>query len=182
MQTNLNIKWVIEMDTLDAMRKIAKFEKVEEERHYPEFVLLTYQPIADILRHVTGHDTLNLGGKWIRKEKYYYFTRDGTSHRLKDIRALLYLLLSLLKHAGYYKKMKMDPHANPFIVQSMHFELIPQQDDGYSCGVFLMKYVELILAGVKTSWKSVFGQKGIKDIRKAIAIDIYTNGQLCNSQ
>ncbi|KAK3224396.1 hypothetical protein Dsin_011421 [Dipteronia sinensis] len=103
--------------------------------------------------------------------------RDGTSHRLKDVRAILYLLPSLLKHAGYYEEMKMDPHASPFTVQSMRSELIPQQDNGYSCGVFLMKYAELILAGVKTPWNSVFGQKDIKGIRKAIAIDIYTNGQ-----
>ncbi|KAK3230007.1 hypothetical protein Dsin_001888 [Dipteronia sinensis] len=107
--------------------------------------------------------------------------RDRTSHRLKDVRALLYLLPSLPKLAGYYEEMKMDPHASPFTVQRMGSELIPQQDDGYSCGVFLMKYAELILAGVKTPWKSVFGQKDIKDIRKAIVIDIYTNGQPCNS-
>ena len=50
-----------------------------------------------------------------------------------------------------------------------------------SCGAFLMKYAELIMAGVPTPWKSVFGQKNIKNIRKAIAIDIYTNGQLRNS-
>ncbi|KAK3195569.1 hypothetical protein Dsin_026879 [Dipteronia sinensis] len=87
----------------------------------------------------------------------------------------------MVEHAGYYEEMKMDPHASPFTVQNMHSELIPQQDDGYSYGVFLMKYAELILTGVKTSWKSVLGQKDIKDIRKAIAIDIYTNGQLCNS-
>ena len=50
-----------------------------------------------------------------------------------------------------------------------------------SCGAFLMKYAELIMAGVPTPWKSVFGQKNIKNIRKAIAIEIYTNGQLRNS-
>ncbi|KAK3221334.1 hypothetical protein Dsin_008359 [Dipteronia sinensis] len=213
-EVNLNMKWAIEMDTLDAMRKIAKFEKAEEERRqqketgsppspsqkkdrnknakkisdpsphavnvwedYPEFVPFDYQPSADILRHVTGHDLLY-------PEPWWIMDSDGTSHRLKDICALLYLLPSLLlKHVGYYEEMKMDPYASPFTVQSMHSELIPQQDGRYSCGVFLMKYAELILARVKTPWKSVFGQKDIKDIRKAkaIAIDIYTNGQLCNS-
>ncbi|KAK3198460.1 hypothetical protein Dsin_021875 [Dipteronia sinensis] len=210
--TNLNIKWAIEMDTLEAMRKIEKFEKAEKERRqqtetdYPEFVPLNYQPSPDILRHVTGHDLMypqpwcemdsvfipcHLPGHLVlchvlfNEGKVLFFDslneRDGTSHRLKDVCALLYLLPSLLKHAGYYEEMKMDPHASPFTVQSMGYELIPQQDDGYSCGVFLMKYAELILTGVKTPWKSVFGQKDIKDIRKAIAIDIYTNGQPCNS-
>ncbi|KAK3184184.1 hypothetical protein Dsin_031470 [Dipteronia sinensis] len=212
MQTNLNIKWAIEMDTLEAMRKIEKFEQAEKERRqqtetdYPEFIPLNYQPSPDILRHVTGHDFLypqpwwemdsvlipcHLPGHWVlchvlfKEGKMLLFDslneRDGTSHRLKDVCALLYLLPSLLKHAGYYEEMKMDPHASPFTVQSMRSELIPQQDDGYSCGVFLMKYAELILAGVKTPWNSVFGQKDIKGIRKAIAIDIYTNGQPCNS-
>ncbi|KAK3230108.1 hypothetical protein Dsin_001989 [Dipteronia sinensis] len=210
--TNLNIKWAIEMDTLEAMRKIYKFEQAEKERRqqtetdYPEFVALNYQPSPDILRHVTGHDLLypqpwwemdsvlipcHLPGHWVlchvlfKERKVLLFDslneRDETSHRLKDVCALLYLLPSLLKHTGYYEEMKMDPHASPFTVQSMGFELIPQQDDGYSCGVFLMKYAELILAGVKTPRKSVFGQKDIKDIRKAIAIDIYTNGHRCNS-
>ncbi|KAK3212263.1 hypothetical protein Dsin_016969 [Dipteronia sinensis] len=119
---------------------------------YPEFVPLNYQPSPDIPRHVTGHDLLYPQPWW-----------------------------EMDSHAGYYEEMKMDPHAIPFTVQSMRSELIPQQDDGYSCGVFLMKYAELILAGVKTPWNSVFGQKDIKGIRKAIAIDIYTNGQPCNS-
>ncbi|KAK3193852.1 hypothetical protein Dsin_025162 [Dipteronia sinensis] len=151
---------------------------------YPEFVPLNYKPSPDILRHVTGHDLLypqpwwemdsvlipcHLPGHWVlchvllKEGKVLLFDslneQDGTSHRLKDVRALLYLLPSLLKHAGYYKEMKMNPHASPFTVQSMGSELIPQQDDGYNCGVFLMKYAELILAGVKTPWNSVFRQK-----------------------
>ncbi|KAK3226121.1 hypothetical protein Dsin_005983 [Dipteronia sinensis] len=240
MQTNLNIKWAIEMDILEAMRKIEKFEQAEKERlqqtetgspqqkkdrktkskkisdpplhgvnvweDYPKFVPLNYRPSPDILRHVTGHDLLypqpwwemdsvlipcHLPGHWVlchvlfNEGKVLLFDslneRDGTSHRLKDVRAILYVLPSLLNHAGYYEEMKMDPHASPFTVQSMRSELIPQQDDGYSCGVFLMKYAELILAGVKTPWNSVFGQKDIKGIHNAIAIDIYTNGQPCNS-
>ena len=57
--------------------------------------------------------------------------RSGLSNQLKDIRALLYLLPSILKHAGYYQQMNIDPHATPFTVESMHSDLIPQQDDGY---------------------------------------------------
>ena len=50
-----------------------------------------------------------------------------------------------------------------------------------SCGAFLVKYAELIMAGVPTPWKSIFGQKNIKNFRKAVAFDIYTNGQVYNS-
>ncbi|KAK2653111.1 hypothetical protein Ddye_012967 [Dipteronia dyeriana] len=57
--------------------------------------------------------------------------RSGLSPRLKDIRFLLYLLPSMLKHAGYYQEMKMEPHATPFKAESMHSDIIPQQADGY---------------------------------------------------
>jgi hypothetical protein len=129
---------------------------------------------------------------------------------VKDIRGLLYLLPSVLKHAGYYQQKKMDPHSTPFTAESMHSDIIPQQDDGYvshiyllfmhfiyfpkdtnvwhfpsfnrnNCGAFLMKYAELIMAGVPTPWKSIFGPKNIKNIRKAIAIQIFSNGQPRNS-
>ncbi|KAK2655473.1 hypothetical protein Ddye_008525 [Dipteronia dyeriana] len=109
------------------------------------------------------------------------FFMSRLSPRLKDIRGLLYLLPSMLKHVGYYQEMKMEPHATPFKAESMHSDIFPQQDDRSSCGVFLMKYAELIMAGVPTPWKSIFGQKNIKNIRKPIAIDIFSNGQLCNS-
>lgn len=57
--------------------------------------------------------------------------KSGLSNRLKDIRGLLYLLPSVLKHAGYYQQTKIDPHATPFTAESLHSDLIPQQDDGY---------------------------------------------------
>ena len=60
------------------------------------------------------------------------------------------------------------------------WHILPFYRNNY--GVFLMKYAELILAGVPTPWKSVFGQKDIKNIHKAIEFDIYTNGQLRNSR
>ena len=57
--------------------------------------------------------------------------RSGLSNHLKDIRGLLYLLPSILKHAGYYEELKMEPHATLFTVESQHSDVIPQQDDGY---------------------------------------------------
>ncbi|KAI9200654.1 hypothetical protein LWI28_011247 [Acer negundo] len=107
--------------------------------------------------------------------------KSGFSNRLKDIRGLLYLLPSMLKHVSYYQQMKMDPHATPFKAENLHSDFISQQHDGNSCDAFLMKYAELIMAGIATPWKSIFGQKNIKNISKAIAVDIYTNGQLRNS-
>ncbi|KAK0600589.1 hypothetical protein LWI29_016410 [Acer saccharum] len=174
---------------------------------YPEFVPLNYQPSSDILRHVTGHQLLypqpwwqldsvlvpcHVHGHWIlchvllKEGKVMVYDslnerRSGLSPRMKEIRGLLYLLPSTLKHAGYYQQIKMDPRSTPFTAESMHNDLIPQQDDGNSCGDFLLKYAELNMAGVPTPRKSIFGQKNIKNIRKAIAIEIYTNGQLRNS-
>ncbi|KAK3204602.1 hypothetical protein Dsin_018648 [Dipteronia sinensis] len=48
------------------------------------------------------------------------------------------------------------------------------------CGVFMMKYAELILSGVKLPWLKQFSQKDIPAIRKAMAVDIFTNGQIAN--
>ena len=64
--------------------------------------------------------------------------RSGLSPRVKDIRGLLYLLPSVLKHAGYYQQKKMDPHSTPFTAESMHSDIIPQQDDGYVSHIYLL--------------------------------------------
>ncbi|KAK0578543.1 hypothetical protein LWI29_011981 [Acer saccharum] len=135
---------------------------------------------SDILRHVTGHQLLypqpwwqldsvmlvpcHVHGHWmlchvlLKEGKVMVYDslnerRSGLSPRMKEIRGLLYLLPSTLKHAGYYQHIKMDPRSTPFTVESMHSDLIPQQDDGNSCGAFLLKYAELIMAGVPTPWK-----------------------------
>ncbi|KAK0584835.1 hypothetical protein LWI29_019465 [Acer saccharum] len=157
---------------------------------YPEFVPLNYQPSSDILRHVTGHQLLypqpwwqldsvlipcHVHGHWmlchvlLKEGKVMVYDslneqRSGLSPRMKEIHGLLYLLPSMLKHAGYYQQIKMDPCSTPFTAESMHSDLIPQQDDGNSCGAFLMKYAELIMVGVPTPWKSIFGQKNIINI------------------
>ncbi|KAK3221892.1 hypothetical protein Dsin_008917 [Dipteronia sinensis] len=149
--TNLNIKWAIEMDTLEAMRKIAKFKKVEEERRQQKETGSPPSPPqkkdrkkrarrSAILLLMLSMCSSCATFPWVlyhlllKEGKVLIFDslneRDGTSYRLKDIHALLFLLPSLLKHAGYYEEIKMDPHASPFTVQSMHSELIPQQDDG----------------------------------------------------
>ncbi|KAK3230052.1 hypothetical protein Dsin_001933 [Dipteronia sinensis] len=52
--------------------------------------------------------------------------------------------------------------------------------DCYSCGVFMMKYAELILSGVKLPWLKQFSQKDISAIRKAMAVNIFTSGQIAN--
>ena len=57
--------------------------------------------------------------------------RSGLSPRIKEIRGLLYLLPAVLKHAGYYQHVNMEPHASPFTAESLHSNVIPQQDDGY---------------------------------------------------
>ncbi|KAK3225643.1 hypothetical protein Dsin_005505 [Dipteronia sinensis] len=172
---------------------------------YLEFNPIEFEPDTDWLEHVSGHELLytdpwwkmdsvlipcNTGNHWVLchvilniGEVHLYdslWPRNGYSDRLKDIRCILYLLPSILKHSGYYAETKSDPHTSPLIATNIKPTLIPQQNDGYSCGVFMMKYAELILSGVKLPWLKQFSQKDIPAIRKAMAVDIFTNGQIAN--
>ena len=72
--------------------------------------------------------------------------RSRLSNHLKDIRGLLYLLPSILKHVGYYQEMKLEPHATPFTVESMHSDVIPQQDDGYVWSTLITFYALYLLS------------------------------------
>ncbi|KAK3198416.1 hypothetical protein Dsin_021831 [Dipteronia sinensis] len=172
---------------------------------YPKFNPLEFEPDTDWLEHVSGHELLytdswwkmdsvlipcNTDNHWVLchvilniGEVHLYdslWPRNGNSDRLKDIRCILYLLPSILKHSGYYAETKSDPHTSPLTDTNIKPTLIPQQNDGYSCGVFMMKYAKLILSGVKLPWLKQFSQKDIPAIRKAMAVDIFTNGQIAN--
>ncbi|KAK0608333.1 hypothetical protein LWI29_029082 [Acer saccharum] len=169
------------------VEEVTKKQDVEEHEAIVEALLAVGSTTIEgdvmvevlVLCHVHGHwmlcHVLLKEGKVMVYDSLNEW-RSGLSPWMKEIRGLLYLLPSTLKHAGYYQQIKMDPRSTPFTAESMHSDLIPQQDDGNSCGAFLLKYAELIMAGVPTPWKSIFGQKNIKNIRKAIAIEIYTNG------
>ncbi|KAK0577665.1 hypothetical protein LWI29_036764 [Acer saccharum] len=172
---------------------------------YPEFDPLSFQPDDDTLNYVSGSDLLypqpwwtmesvlvpcNTGDHWVlcevllKEGKVNLYDslcdRNGKSDRLKDIPGLLYLLPSILKHSGYYEHMKMPPHTSPFTAENIEPTILPQQDDGYSCGAFVCKYAELILFGFPlSSWMEMFGQKDIPTIRQAIALEIFVNGELC---
>ena len=84
----------------------------------------------------------NIGNHWVichvilkKGEVHLYdslWPRNGNLELwLKDIRCLLYLLPSILKHSGYYAEMKSDPHTNAFTATNINHTLIPQQNDGY---------------------------------------------------
>ena len=45
----------------------------------------------------------------------------------------------------------------------------------------MLKYAELILSGCTLPWMNEFSQKDIPAIRRAMALDIFTNGQIVNS-
>ncbi|KAK0580779.1 hypothetical protein LWI29_006149 [Acer saccharum] len=166
-ETSISKMWADEMKLLDTQRDIARFEKEEQERSQPieRHQLLYPQPWWQldsvlVLCHVHGH--WMLCHVLLKEGKVMVYDslnerRSGLSPQMKEIRGLLYLLPSTLKHAGYYQQIKMDPRSTPFTAESMHSDLIPQQDDGNSCGAFLLKYAELIMAGVPTPWKSIFG-------------------------
>ncbi|KAK3204846.1 hypothetical protein Dsin_018892 [Dipteronia sinensis] len=90
--------------------------------------------------------------------------------------------IDLTPHANYYEPMTMPPHKSPFTAINIDGSIIPQQDDSYSCGAFLLKYAELILSGVSlSSWMDSFGQKDIPSFREAMALAIFVNGELDHS-
>lgn len=49
-----------------------------------------------------------------------------------------------------------------------------------SCGVFMLKFAELVLSGVDLPWIHEFGQKNIPSIRNAMALDVFVNGEIVN--
>ncbi|KAK1592740.1 hypothetical protein Q3G72_029571 [Acer saccharum] len=108
---------------------------------YPEFVPLNYQPSSDILRHVTGYQLLYPQPWWQLDSVLVPCHVHG--HWM-----LCHVLLKEGKvmHAGYYQQIKMDPRSTPFTAESMHSDLIPQQDDGNSCGAFLLKLTILVVS------------------------------------
>jgi hypothetical protein len=83
----------------------------------------------------------NTGGHWVlcqvfpKQGKVELYDSLWGSHdekyRLKDIRCLLYLLPSILKHSGYYEELNMPPSSSAFKAVNVDNDLIPQQDDGY---------------------------------------------------
>ncbi|KAK2638016.1 hypothetical protein Ddye_025811 [Dipteronia dyeriana] len=103
------------------------------------------------------------------------------TYRLKDICCLLYLLPFILKHSGYYEELNMPHSSTPFHTVNFNKEIIPQQDDGDSCSVFMLKYAELLFTVIPMPWILEFGQKDIPSIRRLMALDLFTNGQFCNS-
>ena len=83
----------------------------------------------------------NTGGHWVlcqvflKQGKVELYDSLWGSHdekyRLKEIRCLLYLLPSILKHSGYYEELNMPPSSSAFKAVNVDNDLIPQQDDGY---------------------------------------------------
>jgi hypothetical protein len=41
----------------------------------------------------------------------------------------------------------------------------------------MLKFAELVLSGVDLPWIHEFGQKNIPSIRKAMALDVFVNGE-----
>ncbi|KAK4836209.1 hypothetical protein QYF36_019828 [Acer negundo] len=60
--------------------------------------------------------------------------------------------------------------------ENINKNFIPQQDDGISCGAFMLKYAELILSGTSLPWTNKFGQNDIPAIREAMSLDLFING------
>ena len=43
----------------------------------------------------------------------------------------------------------------------------------------MMKFTELVLQGVPLPWIHEFGQKDIPNIREAMALDVFSNAEIC---
>ncbi|KAK3225691.1 hypothetical protein Dsin_005553 [Dipteronia sinensis] len=85
---------------------------------------------------------------------------------------------TLESHSNYYEQLKIPPHTTPFTGENALLVNLPQQDDGNSCGAFMLKFAELLLSREPLPWNDVFGQKDIPVIRNTIALDIFSNGEM----
>ncbi|KAK4850518.1 hypothetical protein QYF36_007424 [Acer negundo] len=80
------------------------------------------------------------------------------------------------RRKGYYEELGIKPRNNAFLAENINKNFIPQQDDGISCGAFMLKYAELILSDTSLPWTNKFGQNDIPAIREAMALDLFING------
>ncbi|KAK3225928.1 hypothetical protein Dsin_005790 [Dipteronia sinensis] len=121
--------------------------------HYPEFSPLSFQPDDDVLSYVRGSELFYTEPWWIVKSQ-----------------------------PNYYEGAKIHVHTTPFTAKNVLLANLPQQEDSNSCGAFMLKFVELLLCGDPLQWKKTFGQKDIPTIRKAMALDIFNNGEMFLSE
>ncbi|KAK2634440.1 hypothetical protein Ddye_029232 [Dipteronia dyeriana] len=70
---------------------------------------------------------------------------------------------------------------DPNVIYMDHDKKKARKRLSYNCGVFMLKYAELMPSGVKLPWMEEFSQKDIPAIRKTMAIDIFANGQIVDS-
>ncbi|KAK3222303.1 hypothetical protein Dsin_009328 [Dipteronia sinensis] len=189
-ETHVNLKWKAVKRLLDSERSLQKFEAAEKDileqekndlaglkqkevkninkkkmkkkeeidlipavkiwEEYPEYDPLSFQPDEDALDYVSGSELLYIEPWW-----------------------------TMESHVNYYEQMTMPPHKSPFTAENIDRSIFPQQDDGYSCGAFLLKYAELILSGVSlSSWMDSFGQKDIPSFREVMALAIFVTDTL----
>ncbi|KAK3184936.1 hypothetical protein Dsin_032222 [Dipteronia sinensis] len=168
---------------------------------YPEFLPLEFEPEEHFCTYVRGDDSLynvpwwtmesvlipcNTSGHWVlcqvllKEGKVNLFDsmwgRNNKNDRLREISCLLYLLPSILHRAGYYEELGIKPRNKAFLAENVNKIHIPQQEDGKSCGAFMLKFAELLLSGTSLPWINKFGQNDIPAIREAMALDLFING------
>ncbi|KAK2663297.1 hypothetical protein Ddye_001871 [Dipteronia dyeriana] len=78
--------------------------------------------------------------------------------------------------ARYYEQLGIKPRNNAFLAKNIDKSFLPQQADGTNCGVFMLKYAELILSGTSLPWINKFSQNDVPAIREAMALDLLING------
>ncbi|TXG61149.1 hypothetical protein EZV62_012512 [Acer yangbiense] len=95
--------------------------------------------------------------------------KSNYGERFKQVMPLRQLIPSIMNKCGFYSNRGEVPRGSIF---SVGRQIIPQQVDNCSCGVFICKYAETaIVKSADWNW----GQKDMPKFRKEIAFDIYNN-------
>ncbi|KAK2638395.1 hypothetical protein Ddye_026190 [Dipteronia dyeriana] len=116
---------------------------------------------VDLLdHHITIFDPIGAKTKSIQVEHF------------RQLMLLRRLLSSIMNKYGFFSNRSEKPRGVVFTVLVSSNQMIPQQVDKCSCGVFICKYAETSIFK-KGNWK--WGQKEMNDFRKEMASQIYNN-------
>ena len=95
--------------------------------------------------------------------------KSSHGQRFNQVMPLRRLLPAIMNRSGFYSNRSEVARGSMF---SVGRQIIPQQVDNCSCGIFVCKYAETAIVKL-ADWN--WGQKDMARFRKEIALDIYIN-------
>ena len=95
--------------------------------------------------------------------------KSSHGQRFNQVMPLRRLLPAIMNRSGFYSNRSEVARGSMF---SVGRQIIPQQVDNCSCGIFVCKYAETAIVKL-ADWN--WGQKDMARFRKEIAFDIYNN-------